>query len=109
MAFRITSDVMTATFATLDHREKNGYERHDVNLQFRDGSAAQGVVYIAARDNFAYLGPAPFEQMVAQIRSSHGPSGANSEYLLELCKALREHQIHDQHVFELEAGLLHAS
>ena len=105
MAYRIEPAVMEETFTKLDHREKNGYERHDLELVFYDGTSVRGVVYVARRDNFAYLGPAPFEQMVEQIRVSQGPSGANSEYLLELAGAFREHGIEDTHVFELEARL----
>ena len=106
MAYRIHNDVMEQTFARLDHREKNGYERCEVTLNFRDGTTQAGVVYIAERDNFAYLGPAPLEQMVEQIRVSAGPSGANRDYLVELATALRDHQIDDPHVFDLEARLL---
>ena len=43
--------------------------------------------------------------MVRQIATSHGPSGANSEYLLELAAALRAIDAHDPHVFELEAAV----
>ena len=106
MAYRIEQAVHDRTFAALDHREKNGYERHQVSLNFRDGGSTDGVVYIAAQNNFAYLGPAPLTDIAAQIRDSHGPSGANRDYLLELCKALREHQIDDEHVFALERELL---
>lgn len=105
MAYRIESEVMASTFAKLDHREKNGYERHEVTLNFREGDRTAGVVYIAERENFAYLGPAPLADMVAQIERYIGPSGANIDYLLELCDALREHGIEDEHVFELEANL----
>ena len=106
MAYRIEQAVHDRTFATLDHREKNGYERHRVELRFRDGRVSPGVVYIATQDNFAYLGPAPVAMIAVQIRNAAGPSGANADYLLELCKALREHRIHDEHVFALERELL---
>ena len=106
MAFRIADSVMRETFQQLDHREKNGFERHGVQMIFRDGEQVDGVVYIAAQNNFAYLGPAPMADMVEQIRTSKGPSGANTEYLLELASALRCHRIDDPHVFELEAQLL---
>lgn len=106
MAYRIEQAVHDRTFAALDHREKNGYERYAVELYFRGGDSCPGVVYIAGKDNCAYLGPAPLTQIAAQIRNSAGPSGANSDYLLELCKALREHRIDDEHVFALEDELL---
>ena len=102
MAYLVDSAVAQTTFAGLDHREKNGYERHDARLEFRDGDACGGVVYIAPVDNHAYLGPAPAGEMAQQIRCSVGPSGANIEYLCELAAALRGLEIDDPHVFELE-------
>ena len=70
------------------------------------GATFEALVYIATEDNFAYLGPAHADAIVAQIASAHGPSGPNSEYLLELAHALRELRADDAHVFELERLLL---
>jgi cation transport protein ChaC len=89
-------------FDHLDHREKNGYERNDAELTFAD-HAARGVVYIAHRDNHAFLGPAPIDAIARQVLISRGPSGSNVEYLYELASALRELDADDEHVFELEA------
>jgi cation transport regulator ChaC len=91
-----------AVFDHLDHREKNGYQRIDVPLHF-DAETAPGVVYIAPHDNHAFLGPAPTAQIAAQILASHGPSGSNVDYLYRLAGALRELDVVDPHVFELEA------
>ena len=102
MAYLIDGSVAESTFAGLDHREKNGYERHEVQLEFRGGGACDGVVYIAAIGNHAYLGPAPDAEMVEQIRRSVGPSGANIDYLRDLAAALRMLEIDDPHVFGLE-------
>ena len=102
MAYLIDGSVAESTFTGLDHREKNGYERHEVGLEFRDGGACGGLVYIAAAGNHAYLGPAPDAEMVEQIRRAAGPSGTNVEYLRELAAALRELGIDDPHVFDLE-------
>ena len=102
VAYLVDHSAAEATFAGLDHREKNGYERHDVRLEFRGGNRCDGVVYIAPAGNRAWLGPAPDAEMVAQIRRSAGPSGANIDYLLELAAALRELEIDDTHVFGLE-------
>ena len=102
MAYLIDETVVETTFAGLDHREKNGYERHAVRLEFRRGGTGSGVVYIAPADNHAFLGPAPEAEMVAQIRRSAGPSGANIDYLRELAAALRRLDIDDPHVFALD-------
>ena len=102
MAYLIESAVAEDTFAKLDYREKNGYERHQVELSFADGESVSGIVYIASQDNHAFLGPAPTDDLVAQINVSVGPSGANFDYLMDLAGALRHLGIHDEHVFELE-------
>ena len=109
MAYLVADAVAKATFAGLDHREKNGYERHAVRLEFRAGGASDGVVYIAPDGNHAWLGPAPVADMVEQIRRSAGPSGANIEYLRELAAALRRLAIDDPHVFRLERLALGAA
>ena len=108
MAYLVDASVAESTFAGLDHREKNGYERHEVCLELRGGGTAEGVVYIAPAGNHAYLGPAPDAAMVEQIRRSAGPSGANIDYLRELAAALRALEIDDPHVFELERLVLAA-
>ena len=97
--------VEPAVFDHLDHREKNGYERVSVDIVF-EGETAGGVVYRAAEDNPAFLGPAPLAEMAVQIARSTGPSGANRDYVIELARALRALGCTDDHVFELEAWLL---
>ena len=47
VAYRLHADQAAATFAGLDHREKNGYQRCDVRLEFRLGGTGAGVVYVA--------------------------------------------------------------
>ena len=102
MAYLIDEKVAETTFLGLDHREKNGYERHEVRLEFRGGGACDGIVYIAPAGNLAYLGPAPETAIVEQIRRSAGPSGANIDYLRELAVALKALEIDDPHVFTLD-------
>ena len=105
VAYRIGHGVRETTFAHLDHREKNGYERHDVALEFRGGASEPGIVYIATRDNHAFLGPAPAREIAAHIEVSSGPSGTNRDYLRSLAGALRDLGVEDPHVSELEALL----
>jgi cation transport regulator ChaC len=101
LAFLVEPDV----FEHLDHREKNGYERIAVEIMFGSGNVA-GVVYRAAGNNPAYLGPAPIDEMAAQINRCTGPSGSNRDYVLELARALRGLGCSDPHVFEVEARVL---
>lgn len=106
MAYRITPEVL----APLDVREKNGYLREVTPLTFLDSQGhdvgqTQGLIYLATEDNPAFLGEAPLSEMAHQIALSHGPSGSNKEYLLNLASALRELGVEDMHIFALEKQL----
>jgi glutathione-specific gamma-glutamylcyclotransferase len=105
MAFLIEREQLSDAFEYLDHREKNGFERHIVGLDLDDGTTVQGVVYIAAEANFAWLGSASISEIATQIHNSVGPSGSNRDYLINLAEALRQLQIHDEHVFAIEQQL----
>jgi cation transport protein ChaC len=101
VAYLITPEV----FDHLDHREKNGYLRHVVDLRFDDDSHAHGLIYIADETNAAWLGPAAEEDIARHIARSTGPSGANRDYLFHLADALRELGEVDDHVFAVERHL----
>lgn len=99
VAYRVEHEV----FEHLDHREKNGYERHRVAIRLLErGEMVKGTLYVAGRDNPAFLGPADEADMAEHILAACGPSGDNLEYLLRLAEALRELGENDDHVFELE-------
>ena len=101
MAFLVTPE----EFAHLDHREKNGYLRLAIVISFDDGSSTEGLVYIAASDNAAFLGAAPEAAIAAQIATATGPSGPNRDYLLALAQAFRAMGKPDEHVFAIERYL----
>lgn len=102
MAYLIEHDV----FEHLDHREKNGYERYPVRVSLdTSGLTVDGLVYVAAEDNHAYLGPADLADVASHISRAHGPSGSNTDYLLQLADALRQLGDDDPHVYALEALL----
>jgi cation transport protein ChaC len=73
-----------------------------VKLRFDDGSEELGLIYVADEDNAAYLGDASELAMAQQIATSHGPSGSNKTYLLELAEALRQLGAVDEHIYKLE-------
>jgi len=99
--------VEESVFEHLDYREKNGYERVDVEIYFNEpGESATGTFYIAAAGNHAYLGPLPMNELAAHIAQSHGPSGSNADYVVRLAQSLRELGESDAHVEELEDLLL---
>lgn len=99
MAYRIDP----AVFAHLDHREKNGYARHRVDIALADsGNTVCGTLYVASERNPAYLGPAGLDEIAAHIAGARGPSGTNRDYLFDLADALRGIGDADEHVAELE-------
>lgn len=97
MAYRIEPTVLQQ----LDSREKNGYLRELVPIHFSPTHSAVGLIYVATPDNEAFLGEAPLECMAQQIVQAQGPSGSNSEYLLNLDRALHEMGVSDRHVSAL--------
>ncbi|KAG0090600.1 Cation transport regulator-like protein 2 [Podila epicladia] len=108
VAYKIPESKVAETKAYLDHREKNGYETHFLDI-YQPGSdvpiVEKAIVYIGSTDNSEFAGPAPLENIAEQIYCSHGPSGANKDYLLNLAHALRivAPLGIDRHLFELEA------
>jgi cation transport regulator ChaC len=103
VAYRIPPAEAPAVLARLDHREKNGYARHALGLRTHAGDLVRALVYVAVPENFAWLGPAEDDALARQIAASHGPSGANRDYLLELADALEELGASDAHVAALAA------
>ncbi|MBK8122040.1 MAG: gamma-glutamylcyclotransferase [Dokdonella sp.] len=100
MAYLITPEV----FDHLDHREKNGYLRESVDIEFEDG-AAHGLVYIANPANAAYLGEASAQDIARHIFSAQGPSGLNLDYFRHLADALRVMGEKDPHIEAIEREL----
>ena len=93
VAYLVSNIEIEQTFAQLDHREKNGYTRLTLDLNLgsdavlTDEKVVAGITYIADEYNEAYLGQAPIAQIAKEIFHSVGPSGTNTEYLLELAQA----------------------
>ena len=104
-AFRAPRAQWQAIVAELDHRERNGYTRIPVALEFEDGERATAFTYVAGPDNPSFVGPAPLPAMVKQIAHAIGPSGSNREYLTRLAEYLHELNIHDDEVHTLHAAL----
>ena len=89
----------------LDYRERNGYTRMPVELEFEDGERTTAITYVAGPDNPSFVGPAPLPAMIQQIAHAVGPSGSNREYLTRLAERLHELEIHDDEVHGLHAAL----
>jgi cation transport regulator ChaC len=101
VAYKVTHEV----FDHLDHREKNGYLRHQENFYLPDGTVKNGIAYIADEHNEAYLGPLAEKDIARHIALSKGPSGTNSDYVYHLAEALRAKNFQDEHVFIIEDEL----
>jgi cation transport protein ChaC len=119
VAFGITAETRDVVLAGLDHREKGGYTRHTVSVEClpppsqraarpEDPPAApprvlEAIVYVGTHDNPDWAGPAPMEDIAAQIARSVGPSGPNPEYLFNLAAWARSIGRRDPHLEELDA------
>ncbi|WP_423820534.1 gamma-glutamylcyclotransferase [Salinisphaera sp. SPP-AMP-43] len=101
MAYRVTP----AVFDYLDHREKNGYLRFAKPMRFADGRIEDGLVYIATPSNEAWLGETSIDAIARHIQQSHGPSGPNRDYALNLADALAVLDAQDDHVFAVAERL----
>ena len=102
-AYLIDASKRSDIISQLDYREKGGYSLHDVRIALseREEGEVPGLIYIAGPGNPNWLGEAPMDEIAAQVRSSAGPSGVNTEYVLELAYALRQMEADDPHVFAL--------
>jgi cation transport regulator ChaC len=108
-AYEVHPEDREAVLERLDHRERGGYERHEVEISVRVGGSRletrAGLVYIAGPRNENYLGPAALADIARQIAGASGPSGANPEYVFELARSLRRMGVDDDHVFSVEAAV----
>ncbi|MFT5593756.1 MAG: cation transport protein ChaC [Oceanicoccus sp.] len=105
MAYRVTAE----EFIHLDHREKNGYLRHEVPLALVNEAGQiiqkRGLIYIADENNSAYLGEDSEKAIAEHIANCCGPSGENSEYLILLDEALNELGVKDEHISKIRSHL----
>ena len=106
MAFRVATPDRDAVLRNLDERESGGFGR--VQVPFHGGDTADPIevlVYIAAESNPNFLGPAPIDEMVEQMRAAQGKSGRNIDYVLRLAECLDSLAIDDPHVSEIARRL----
>ncbi|XP_003691174.1 putative glutathione-specific gamma-glutamylcyclotransferase 2 [Apis florea] len=135
VAYRISPQNKDKVVKHLDYREKGGYERKSVlfypsysikdtasyslaNNKFPSdlenekllSSVSENTpfyitIYIGGEDNPNYAGVEDIYTIAKQILVSHGPSGANTEYLYNLASAMRliAPGINDEHLYVLEA------
>jgi len=105
----------------LDHREAGGYSRQDATFYptgeccinealklecapLEKKSEIPVTVFIASEEVEEYLGPQKMESIADVIAVSVGPSGKNTEYLLNLAVAMKKlvPEAEDDHLYGLE-------
>jgi cation transport protein ChaC len=97
------------TLRYLEWREKQYDHREyvDVYASAEDNEAVlEGALcYIATENkesNPNFLGPAPMDEIAAQIARAEGPSGPNWEYLFKLAESLEHVRETDEDLFHLK-------
>jgi glutathione-specific gamma-glutamylcyclotransferase len=108
VAYRIAREKSYAVLRELDRRERAGYERVFVEVEFTEAplGRARALVYQARAENPGFAPSADDENIAAIVRAARGPSGDNASYVQKLAQALRELGEDDPHVFAIERLLL---
>ena len=111
MVYCVSARARDRVLEMLDHRERGGFDRTDVQVEFRNPGErpVQALVYLATDGNSNYLGPASDSEIAHQIRHAQGPSGPNIEYAIRLAQALRDIDAIDEHVFAIADYLTEGS
>src|SRR4051812_28476754 len=104
VAYRIAREQSYAVLAELDERERAGYERVLVEVEFTQApfGRACALVYQARAENPGFVANADDQSTAQIVRSARGPSGDNQSYVRRLAQALRELGEDDPHVFAIE-------
>lgn len=112
MAYKISDTDRQNVLAHLDHREKNGYERHNVVFYPSEiyGEKPKSIIlYVATQNNPSFAGHiTDLNEIANQIMGASGISGDNREYVHNLAKAFRSHfpNEFDEHLFALDKLLI---
>lgn len=104
VAYRVARERSYAVLAELDERERAGYERVAVEIEFTEApfGRARALVYQARAANPGFAPSADHESIAQIVRTARGPSGDNASYVRRLAQALRELGDDDPHVFAIE-------
>ncbi|KAG7163677.1 glutathione-specific gamma-glutamylcyclotransferase 2-like 1 [Homarus americanus] len=109
VAYEIPPEQEMSVTKQLNVREQRFNKRKSVTMYCPSGELLSHpvLVYVGSNEPELFLGDATLENMAEQIARSHGPSGANSEYLFQLARFMRAEvpQAHDDHLFQLEAAV----
>ncbi len=108
------SDNDTETISSINHRERRFIQMmipfypysNDTNPMQESSFSVS--VYMGALNGPLFLGEATEFSIAKQVFNAVGPSGPNSEYILNLANFMRQFLPHveDPHLFEIEKELL---
>lgn len=107
--YLVKDEDRASVLAALDHRERGGYDRVEVEAALMDEEGAvSAITWVASAENPFHLGRADLETMATQIRAASGPSGTNRDYVLALAEALAGLGALDREIAALSAMLREA-
>jgi cation transport protein ChaC len=104
VGYRVLAAKAARILADLDERERAGYQRVEVCIDFVEAPSGRvaALVYQARVGNPGFVERASVQQIAEVVRRARGPSGANSSYVRQLADALRELGEDDPHVTAIE-------
>jgi cation transport protein ChaC len=109
VGYRVREADVASVRAYLDYREKDDYDPVELALfSASDGSqlSAAALCYVGRAESLFEHQP-DLEEVARHIAAARGPSGSNSEYCLNLQRALAKRHLSCPHVFEVASRLHH--
>ncbi|XP_017754635.1 PREDICTED: putative glutathione-specific gamma-glutamylcyclotransferase 2 [Eufriesea mexicana] len=95
----------TKSYSLANNISQNNYENENLLSSVSENTPFYITIYIGGEGNPNFAGIEDIYTIAKQILVSHGPSGANTEYLYNLASAMRviAPGINDEHLYTLEA------
>jgi cation transport protein ChaC len=97
-AYQIEEAELPSVLEALHVREQQGYELVQLDVALDDGSTVAAATWVATERNPYFAGAETVEAVAEAVRRSHGPSGSNADYVIELERALVALGAPDDHV-----------
>lgn len=110
IAFRVPADMSDEVIAYLREREMshNVYFEKWLQLRLADGRNVQALAYVANRNHEQYAGRMDAKEAATIVATSHGESGANTDYLTNTIEHLKNMRVRDhalEHICDLMSAI----